>query len=172
MVYYQLAADKMYNHFAISYAYGARSIDIMSALSYPQQCLVLLVEDDPDTYELYSEVLAGAGFAVIGADSGEDAIQSAIEHAPDLVVMDYDLRGMDGGAATHLLKRDPRTLHIPVMMLTGHVALRQLERAHAAGCDAFLTKPCSLGKLLDEVERLLSADRHREGPALVLAVED
>src|SRR5579863_453570 len=112
------------------------------------QCTVLLVEDDTDTYELYSEVLASAGFSVIGADNGQDAVAHAIAYAPHLIVMDYDLRGMDGGLATELLKRDPRTRHIPIMMLTGHVALRQLERARNAGCDAFLTKPCSLDDLV------------------------
>jgi CheY-like chemotaxis protein len=134
------------------------------------QCTVLLVEDDNDTYELYSEVLASAGFSVIGADNGEDAVARALAQAPHLIVMDYDLRGMDGGLAAELLKRNPRTRHIPIMMLTGHVALRQLEQARSAGCDAFLTKPCSLDDLLGEVNRLLTADETRAGT--ILLVED
>jgi CheY-like chemotaxis protein len=136
------------------------------------QCVVLLVEDDNDTYELYSEVLASAGFSVIGADNGEDAVARAVASAPDIIVMDYDLRGMDGGLATELLKRDTRTRHIPIMMLTGHVALRQLEHARSAGCDAFLSKPCSLDELLGEVNRLLHADETRPHGGTVLIVED
>jgi CheY-like chemotaxis protein len=136
------------------------------------QCVVLLVEDDNDTYELYSEVLASAGFSVIGADNGEDAVKRALAHSPHIIVMDYDLRGMDGGLATELLKRNPRTRHIPIMMLTGHVALRQLEQARNAGCDAFLTKPCSLDDLLGEVKRLLAADDQPAPDGTVLLVED
>jgi CheY-like chemotaxis protein len=143
----------------------------MSPDNSRSQCLVLLVEDDYETYELYSEVLASAGFSVIGADNGEDAVKRAATHAPHIIVMDYDLRGMDGGLATELLKRDPRTRHIPIMMLTGHVALRQLEQARNAGCDAFLSKPCSLDDLLGEVQRLLHADDKARG-ATVLLVED
>jgi CheY-like chemotaxis protein len=135
------------------------------------QCVVLLVEDDFDTYELYSELLASAGFSVVGADNGDDAVKRAVEHAPDIIVMDYDLRGMDGGLATALLKGDTRTRHIPIMMLTGHVALRQLENARNAGCDAFLNKPCSLDQLLGEVKRLLGNDVAR-AQGTVLLVED
>jgi CheY-like chemotaxis protein len=136
------------------------------------QCVVLLVEDDADTYELYSEVLASAGFSVIGADNGTDAIHQALQHEPDLVVMDYELRGMDGVAATELLKHDPRTREIPVMMLTGHVARRQIDRARAAGCDAFLSKPCPIHQLLDEVGRLVDTDPHKAFDELILVVED
>jgi CheY-like chemotaxis protein len=145
---------------------------VMSPTSNRSQCTVLLVEDDADTYELYSEVLASAGFSVIGADNGEDAVERALAVAPHLIVMDYDLRGMDGGLAAELLKRNPRTRHIPIMMLTGHVALRQLEQARSAGCDAFLTKPCSLDDLLGEVQRLLRADDARTANGTVLLVED
>jgi CheY-like chemotaxis protein len=144
----------------------------MARESNRRQCLVLLVEDDVDTYELYSDVLASAGFAVIGADSGEDAVRRAVESAPDIIVMDYDLRGMDGALATEMLKRDPRTHAIPVMMLTGHVALRQIDRARKAGCDAFLSKPCPLDKLLDEVRHLLAADENRQNGSIMIVEDD
>src|SRR3954470_14084367 len=106
-----------------------------------KQCLVLLVEDSAETYELYSEVLAKAGYAVVGADNGEEAYRQAVTLAPDLVIMDYELRGIDGCTATERLKRDPRTAQIPVVMITGRVARHEFERARAAGCDAFLAKP-------------------------------
>ena len=136
------------------------------------QCVVLLVEDDADTYELYSDVLASAGFSVIGADNGDDAVRQALQHEPDLVVMDYELRGMDGVAATELLKHDPRTRDIPVVMLTGHVARRQIDRARAAGCDAFLSKPCPLDRLIDQVGKLVAKARHAATNERVLVVED
>ena len=137
-----------------------------------QQFRVLLVEDDPYTYELYSDVLASAGFAVIGADNGEDAVRQALEHEPDVIVMDYELRGMDGVAATELLKADPRTADIPVMMLTGHVARRQLERARAAGCDAFVSKPCPLDRLVGRVQKLVDERAHQGSTERILVIED
>ncbi len=131
-----------------------------------RQCLVLLVEDSSETYELYSEVLAKSGYAVIGADSGNEAYQLAVAAQPDLVIMDYELRGIDGCAATERLKRDPRTASIPIVMITGHVSRQDFERARAAGCDAFLAKPISMDALLDEVKRRMQVtDR-------VLLVED
>src|SRR5437016_4627435 len=115
-----------------------------------RQCIVLLVEDSSETYELYSEVLAKAGFAVIGADNGEEAYAQAVALGPDIIIMDYELKGIDGCEATERLKRDPRTTAIPVVMITGHVSRRDFERARAAGCDAFLAKPISYEQLLDE----------------------
>ena len=138
------------------------------------QCVVLLVEDDADTYELYSDVLASAGFSVVGADNGDDAVRQALQYEPDLVVMDYELRGMDGVAATELLKHDARTRDIPVVMLTGHVARRQIDRARAAGCDAFLSKPCPLDRLIDQVTQLVANARNSAANAneRILVVED
>src|SRR6187551_3262452 len=100
----------------------APTITVMTRLdAHRRQCLVLLVEDSVETYELYSEVLAGAGYAVVGADNGEEAYQLAVSLSPDLIVMDFELRGVDGCEATHRLKSDVRTAPIPVVMLTGHV---------------------------------------------------
>jgi CheY-like chemotaxis protein len=133
-----------------------------------KQCLVLLVEDSAETYELYSEVLAKAGYAVVGADNGHEAYQLAVSLAPDLVIMDQELRGPsngDGCAATERLKQDPRTARIPIVMITGHVSRQDFERARAAGCDAFIAKPVSYEQLLDEVKRRMHS-------GTVLLVED
>ncbi len=130
--------------------------------------MVLLVEDSVETYELYSEVLARAGYAVVGADNGDEAYQLAVSLAPDLIIMDYELRGVDGCTATERLKRDPRTARIPVVMITGRVSRQEFERARAAGCEAFLAKPVSYEQLLDEVKRRM----HAGGPGTVLLVED
>ena len=134
-----------------------------------RQCLVLLVEDSAETYELYSEVLAHAGYAVVGADNGEEAYRQAVALSPDLVIMDYELRGVDGCAATERLKRDPRTARIPIVMITGRVARHEFERARAAGCDAFLAKPVSYEQLLSEVKRRMHSTN---GSGSVLLVED
>src|SRR3954469_24295932 len=101
-----------------------------------KQCLVLLVEDSVETYELYSEVLAKAGYAVVGADNGEEAYRLPVANAPDLIIMDCELRESDGCVATERLKQDARTTSIPIVMITGHVSRKDFERARAAGCDA------------------------------------
>src|ERR1700704_1076153 len=105
-----------------------------------RQCIVMLVEDSSETYELYSEVLAKAGYAVVGADNGEQAYALAVALVPDIIVMDYELKGIDGCEATERLKHDPRTAAIPAVMITGRVSRRDFERARSAGCDAFLAK--------------------------------
>ncbi len=135
-----------------------------------RQCLVLLVEDSSETYELYSEVLAKAGYAVMGADNGEEAYQLALASSPDIIIMDYELRGIDGCTATERLKQDPRTASIPVVMLTGHVSRRDFDRARAAGCDAFLAKPISYDSLLEEVKRRMQPTTG--AGSTVLLVED
>jgi two-component system cell cycle response regulator DivK len=139
-------------------------------MSPDAQAVVLLVEDDPDSYELFSEVLAAAGFSVIGGDNGNDAIRQALQHEPDLIVMDCELRGMDGVEATEVLKSDARTRDIPVMILTGYVDPRRLEQARVAGCDALVSKPCPIEQLLEHVNRLLLG--RRAAGRTILVVED
>jgi CheY-like chemotaxis protein len=135
-----------------------------------RQFLVLLVEDSSETYELYSEVLAKAGYAVIGADNGDQAYRLAVAHQPDLIIMDCELRESDGCAATERLKQDARTAATPIVMITGHVSRQDFERARAAGCDAFLAKPISYDSLLEEVKRRMHPATEAGG--IVLLVED
>jgi CheY-like chemotaxis protein len=135
------------------------------------QCLVLIVEDSHPTYELYSEILASAGYAVVGADSGQDAYESARRLQPDLIVMDYELKGIDGAEATRLIKGDPTTRDIPIVMVTGKVGAEHLARARGAGSDSFLMKPCSLDQLLDEAKRRMRPRNHG-GPGTILVIED
>jgi CheY-like chemotaxis protein len=148
------------------------SIPMARVQASRRQCLVLLVEDSTETYELYSEVLAKAGYAVVGADNGAHAYELARSLAPDLIIMDYELRGVDGCAATERLKADPRTADIPVVMLTGHVSRQHFERARAAGCNAFLAKPCSMDQLLDEVKRHMHPSTGARGGTVLLVEDD
>ncbi len=132
----------------------------MSAVSYGHGALPLLlvVEDLEDLYELYSDFLAGAGYAVAGSSSGEQAIEDARRLVPDLIIMDLGLPRMNGWEAIQQLKSEPATCHIPVLALTGHVQRRFGELARQAGADCLLLKPCPLRQLLDEIERLLSRE--------------
>jgi len=117
--------------------------------------LLLVVEDFEELYELYSDFLAGVGFAVEGSSTGEQAIDEARRLIPDLIIMDLGLPRMNGWEAIQLLKSEAATAHIPVLALTGHVQRRFAELARQAGADAVLFKPCPLEQLLGEIERLL-----------------
>ena len=116
---------------------------------------VLLVDDYPDAREMYSEYLQFSGFDVVEAANGIEALQSAIDHDPDIILMDLSLPVMDGWEATRRLKADERTKSIPVVALTGHALAGISEGARKAGCDAFVTKPCLPEDLVKEIRKVL-----------------
>jgi CheY-like chemotaxis protein len=104
---------------------------------------------------MYSEYLEFSGFDVIQAVNGVEALQRAIDAAPDIILMDLSLPVMDGWEATRRLKEDARTNRIPVVALTGHALAGISEGAIKAGCDAFVTKPCLPEDLVKEIRRVL-----------------
>jgi two-component system cell cycle response regulator DivK len=118
---------------------------------------VLLVDDFPDNREMYALYLEYAGFEVAEAATGYEALAQAFAQAPDLIVMDLSLPGLDGWEATRRLKRDPRTKQIPILALTGHALEGFSQGARDAGCDAFVTKPCLPEELAVEIRALLEA---------------
>jgi two-component system cell cycle response regulator DivK len=121
--------------------------------------LILLVEDQGDLRKLYAHALTMSGFDVIEAENGADAIAHTCARGPDVVLMDLSLPVLDGWEATRRLKDDTRTAHIPVVALTAHDGAGELERATRAGCDWFVPKPCPPPDLIDEVRRVLAANR-------------
>ena len=125
--------------------------------------LVLVVDDFEDNRVMYAEYLRHAGYRVIEAENGREAVDRAREALPDLVVMDLALPVMDGWQATRELKGDERTRVIPVIALTGHAMAGYSKGAREAGCDEFLTKPCLPKTLLERV-RLLLARRAAAAP--------
>jgi two-component system cell cycle response regulator DivK len=105
---------------------------------------------------MYAECLDQSGFRVEQAESGEEAVAKAVALRPALIVMDLALPGMDGWTATRTIKTDARTASIPVVALTGHARSDASRAAHAAGCDAFLTKPCLPDEIVAVVRRMIS----------------
>ncbi len=127
--------------------------------------LVLVVEDFEDLYELYSDFLASAGYAVQGTNNGAEAIIEAQRTQPDLILMDLALPRMSGWEAIERIKSDPDTRHIPIIALTGHVRRRYSDLARHAGADLVLWKPCPLNQLAAEIERLLERTTLTHAPA-------
>ena len=117
---------------------------------------VLVVDDYPDAREMYAEYLKYSGFDVIEAGNGREALERALDSAPDIILMDLSLPVMDGWEATRRLKADKLTAGIPIVALTGHALAGILEGAKNAGCDAFVTKPCLPEDLVKEIHRVLN----------------
>ena len=118
---------------------------------------MVLVEDNEDNRTIYATYLTHVGFVVETANDAESGIALIQARRPDLVLMDGTLPGMDGFAATRLLKADPRTAGIPVVALTAHAGKEGRDRAVAAGCDHYLSKPLDPRALAAEVTRILAA---------------
>ena len=116
---------------------------------------VLVVDDFPDARQMYAEYLTYAGFDVIEAGNGAEALERAADSSLDVIVMDLSLPVMDGWEATRRLKANKNTTSIPIVALTGHVVAGISEGAKKAGCDAFVTKPCLPEDLVKEIRKVL-----------------
>ena len=119
--------------------------------------LVLIVEDFEEGRQVCAEFLAFRGYRVETANDGEEALVKAHALAPDIVLMDLSLPGIDGWEATRQLKGDPQTRHIPVVALTAHALASARQRALEAGCSEVVTKPVIPRTLEEVVQRHLAA---------------
>lgn len=116
---------------------------------------ILVVDDAEDTRVLYASYLALSGLRVEEATDGEMALASVAKSAPDLVVMDLAMPRMDGWETTRLIKTNPRTKHVRVIVVTSNAMPDQVAKARAAGADVVLTKPCLPEALLVSVREVL-----------------
>jgi CheY-like chemotaxis protein len=120
---------------------------------------ILLVEDNEMNRDMLSRRLIKRGYDVKIALDGEQGVAMARAELPALILMDMSLPGLDGWEATRQLKAMPETRGIPVIALTAHAMSGDREKATAAGCDDFDTKPVELGRLIDKIEVLLARTR-------------
>ena len=116
---------------------------------------ILVIEDNPANMKLTTLLLVHAGHTVLAAVDAETGLRLARGELPDLVLMDIQLPGMDGLAATSVLKSDPTTALIPIIALSALAMKEDEERSRSAGCDAYLVKPLRYRELYAAVERLL-----------------
>jgi len=120
--------------------------------------VVLLVEDNERNLKLARDVLEYAGFTVLVATSGEEAVATARRSAPDVILMDLQLPGIDGHAALSLLRADSTTGSIPVVALTAFAMAQDRDRAMAAGFDGYLEKPINVRLFPDQVREHLRTE--------------
>jgi CheY-like chemotaxis protein len=121
---------------------------------------ILYVEDNDDNvYMLKMRFELLDGFEVLVAENGEVGCAKARAERPDLILMDLDLPVVDGWEATRQLKGDPATKTIPIIALTAHAMSGSREKALAAGCDDFDTKPVDFDRLMKKITLLLANSR-------------
>jgi two-component system cell cycle response regulator DivK len=114
---------------------------------------ILLVEDNEKNMKLFRDVLRAAGYETLEATTGGQALKLAVEHDPDLVLLDVGLPDIDGVAVLGRLRTEDRTASIPVLALTAQAMTGDRERFLAAGFDGYVSKPVNIVALVETVRR-------------------
>ncbi len=117
---------------------------------------ILVVEDEPDIMRIITHTLQAAGYQIVPAYGGEDAIRKVGLQKPDLVLTDLSMPRVSGVAVIQAIKGDPATSAIPVVAVTAHVWGAIAQAAGDAGCDGYIAKPFSAKQLLLEVQKYLA----------------
>jgi CheY-like chemotaxis protein len=117
---------------------------------------ILLVEDNEMNRDMLSRRLIKRNYQIVSALNGIQAIEMANEENPDLILMDLSLPILDGWEATRRIKASSKLNHIPIIALTAHVMSDDRDKALAAGCDDYATKPIDMDELIKKIEGLLA----------------
>lgn len=128
---------------------------------------LLLVEDNEFNRDMLSRRLQRRGYEVIFAPDGGAGVSMTLRDKPDLVLMDLNLPGMNGWEAARQLKANPQSQNIPVIALTAYAIAGDREKALAAGCDEYDTKPINLPRLVEKIEMLLQTKSQRQEPSIL-----
>jgi two-component system cell cycle response regulator DivK len=116
---------------------------------------ILVVEDQEDNRQILRDLLTNAGYEMLVAEDGVQALEQAEKHRPDLILMDIQLPVLDGYEATRRLKANPELKAIPIIVITSYALSGDEEKARAAGCDAYVAKPFSPRALLAKMREYL-----------------
>ena len=116
---------------------------------------ILVVEDTPDNRQILRDLLTSAGYEVIEAFNGAEGVAAAIEHLPDLILMDIQLPVLDGYEATRRIKAHAATAKVPIIAVTSYALSGDEAKAQEAGCDGYVAKPFSPRQLLARVREFL-----------------
>ncbi len=117
---------------------------------------ILVVEDEESLLKLESILLSSKGYNVTGVMDGKSALEEVALNKPDLVLLDIMLPEMDGFEVCRLIKENPETRHIPVVMLTAKKNSQDVARGQQVGSDAYITKPFKSSKVLEMIQELLA----------------
>ena len=117
---------------------------------------ILVVEDTEDNRQIIHDLLTSVGYEMIEALDGAAGVAMAVEHKPDLILMDIQLPVMDGYEATRRIKADPALRHIPIIAVTSFALSGDESKTRAAGCEGYIAKPFSPRQLLAKVREFLA----------------
>jgi two-component system cell cycle response regulator DivK len=124
--------------------------------------LILIIEDDEKNRKLVRDLLQFSGYRTLEAVSGEDGVTLAAEHKPDLILMDYQLPGIDGIEAFRRIRDASGTAHIPIVAITASAMPEEARKIKEAGFDDFQTKPINVKEFVQAVVDLLSRKAAKE----------
>ena len=116
---------------------------------------ILIVEDHETNRRILRDLLMSAGYELIEAATGEEGVALADTHRPDLILMDIQLPGLDGYEATRQIKENPALSHIPIIAVTSYALSGDEDKALAAGCAAYVSKPFSPRAVLAKIRECL-----------------
>ena len=117
---------------------------------------ILVVEDQEDNRQILRDLLASAGYELTEAENGEEALAALAKQQPDLILMDIQLPIMDGYEATRRIRTNPDMKSVPIIAVTSHALAGDEDKALAAGCDGYVSKPYSPRELLAKVRAYLA----------------
>ena len=116
---------------------------------------ILVVEDQEDNRQILRDLLSSTDYEIVEAENGQEAIDAVAKQKPDLILMDIQLPVMDGYEATRRIKANPDWKSIPIIVVTSYALSGDAEKARAAGCDDYVTKPYSPRQLLAKIREFL-----------------
>jgi two-component system cell cycle response regulator DivK len=116
---------------------------------------ILVVEDQEDNRQIVRDLLVASGYDLVEATTGEEGLALAERERPDLILMDIQLPGLDGYEVTRRIKANPALNHIPIIAVTSYALSGDDQKAYAAGCNAYVTKPYSPRVLLAKIREYL-----------------
>ena len=116
---------------------------------------ILVADDEPDVLELLAYRLSHSGYQVLGAHDGEEALRLAVDHPPDLAVLDVMMPKLDGYELTRRLRAEEQTRQVPVILLTARAQEADVATGFAAGADDYLRKPFNPDELVARVRAVL-----------------
>jgi two-component system cell cycle response regulator DivK len=116
---------------------------------------ILVVEDQEDNRQILRDLLGASDYEMVEAENGQEALDAVARKKPDLILMDIQLPVMDGYEATRRIKANPDWKSIPIIVVTSYALSGDAEKARAAGCDDYVTKPYSPRQLLAKIREFL-----------------
>jgi len=120
---------------------------------------ILVVEDQEDNRQILRDLLGNAGFNLVEAENGEEALSTLVDHRPDLILMDIQLPEVSGLEVTRWLKDDDDLCQIPIVAVTAFAMKGDEERIRSGGCEAYISKPISVMSFLETIRRFIGPSK-------------